>query len=118
MIESVTPIVPDGALAGKIIIMGASQGVGKAAAMSFARADATAVLCVRRGNRVEKLAADTESQGGRAIGLGLDVSREDSVKRQIDTAVQLRQDRPLFNNAGVDQKMLPGRGKRYWSWAS
>jgi NAD(P)-dependent dehydrogenase (short-subunit alcohol dehydrogenase family) len=107
MLEDVTPIVPDGTLAGKIIIItGASQGVGEAAAKGFARAGASVVLCARRGAIVADLAAHIERQGGTAMGLEADVASEDSVKRLIDAAgTKYGRIDGLFNNAGVDPKM-------------
>ena len=104
MLDDINPIVPDGTLTDKVIIItGASQGVGRAAAYGFARAGAVVVLCARRGAIVEELAAEISSKGGRALGLECDVTKEDQVKRLIDTTVSTfgRID-GLFNNAGID----------------
>lgn len=102
-------IVPDGTLDNKVIIItGASQGVGLAAAYGFAKAGATVVICARRGAIVKDVAAEIESMGGRALGVECDITDEESVKALIDITVKTygRID-GLFNNAGVDTEKVP-----------
>ena len=101
-------IVPPGTLQDKIIIItGASQGVGLAAAYGFAKAGATVVICARRGSIVEAVAAEIESLGGKAVGVECDITDEESVKRLINITVEKfgRID-GLFNNAGVDTEKV------------
>jgi NAD(P)-dependent dehydrogenase (short-subunit alcohol dehydrogenase family) len=107
MLADVTPIVPDGTLEGKVIIItGASQGVGVAASYGFARAGAKVVICARRGQMVEDLAGKIVAGGGQALGLATDVTDPDAVQRLIAAAIDKfgRLD-GLFNNAGIDPKM-------------
>lgn len=89
-------------LAGKVVLVtGASSGIGEAAARLFAREDCLTVLAARRMDRLEQLAGEIESSGGRALLVSLDVSQPS----QIDAAVKStlaaygRVD-ILFNNAG------------------
>jgi NAD(P)-dependent dehydrogenase (short-subunit alcohol dehydrogenase family) len=108
MNEQMKAFVPAGLLQDKVIIItGASQGVGRAAAYGFAQAGATVVICARRAAIVEQMAAEIESLGGRALGMGCDVTSEAQVKHLIDTTVSTfgRID-GLFNNAGVDTEKV------------
>jgi len=102
-------IVPPGTLQDKVIIItGASQGVGRAAAYGFAKAGATVVICARRGAMVKEVAAEIESLGHKALGVECDITNEEQVKHLISVTVERfgRID-GLFNNAGVDT----GKGK-------
>lgn len=102
-------IVPDGTLQDKVIIItGASQGVGLAAAYGFAKAGAAVVICARRGDIVEAVAAEIVGTGGRALGVQCDITSEEQVKDLIDTTVKAfgRID-GVFNNAGVDTEKVP-----------
>lgn len=99
-------IVPDAMLADKVIVIsGGSQGIGESAAYGFARAGATVVIGARRAHLVEKHAAAIDAFGGHALGLELDVTKEDSWKSFIDEAVgRFGRIDGAFNNAGIDQK--------------
>jgi NAD(P)-dependent dehydrogenase (short-subunit alcohol dehydrogenase family) len=101
-------IVPDGTLKDKVIIItGASQGVGLAAAYGFSLAGATVVICARRGAIVEAVAAEIRQQGRPALGVECDITNEESVKNLINITVEKfgRID-GLFNNAGVDTEKV------------
>jgi NAD(P)-dependent dehydrogenase (short-subunit alcohol dehydrogenase family) len=100
------PFIPDNLLNDKVIIItGASQGIGLVSAHGFARAGAKVVLTARRGDLVEKIAADIQREGGIALGFACDVTDESSVKNMVDRTVQKfgRLD-GAFNNAGIDVK--------------
>jgi NAD(P)-dependent dehydrogenase (short-subunit alcohol dehydrogenase family) len=101
MLEDVTPIVPDGMLANKVVIVtGASQGIGEASAFGFARAGAMVVLAARRKELVDTHAKQIRDGGGQAIGVQVDVANEESVAAIAEYG---RLD-GLFNNAGAEQK--------------
>jgi len=60
-------------LSGKTaIVTGASSGIGRATAMTLAQAGAAVVLFARRKDRLTKLAADIQAQGGNAYAVAGD----------------------------------------------
>jgi|KBSSwiStaDraftv2_1062776.scaffolds.fasta_scaffold24334_4 NAD(P)-dependent dehydrogenase (short-subunit alcohol dehydrogenase family) len=110
MFKDFPPFVPDGTLADKVILItGASQGIGLIAAYGFARAGATVALGARRGDVVAEHAAKISEAGGKAVGLAMDVTDEQSVKDFVDAVVRRfgRLD-GAFNNAGMDPKSHGG----------
>ncbi len=76
-------------LKGKIaIITGASRGIGRAAALAAAAAGASLVLNARRLDALEKLVAEIEDQGGKAIAVAGDISEESVARALVDAAVE------------------------------
>jgi len=62
-------------LAGKVVaITGASSGIGEATALACAQAGAAVALAARRGDRIDRLAAQIAGDGGRALAVEADVS--------------------------------------------
>lgn len=85
-----------------IIITGASSGMGEAAARHLATKGAKVVLAARRSSRIDALAKEINEQGGTAMAIATDVTREDDVKKLVDTTVgQWGRIDVLINNAGV-----------------
>ncbi|WP_430389875.1 SDR family oxidoreductase [Dyella sp. 20L07] len=85
-----------------VVITGASSGLGEATARYLSERGAIVVLGARRVDRIQALAAELVSNGGKAIALATDVTRHEDVKALVDLAVQTfgRVD-VLINNAGV-----------------
>lgn len=85
-----------------IVITGASSGLGEAAALHLSKLGAMVVLGARRVERIQALAKEINSKGGKAIAIATDVTQVDQVKALVDTAVQTygRID-VIINNAGL-----------------
>lgn len=86
-----------------VVITGASRGIGAATAR-LAGAAGYSVCVNYRTNRdaAERVVADIESAGGKAIAIGGDVAVEQDVIRLFDTAVErLGPLTALVNNAGI-----------------
>ena len=101
-------------LAGRIaLVTGASQGIGKAAALRLAQAGASIALAARNEEKLAEVAAEITAVGGTAHVFPLDLSSEDSIKAcgkavlahfgQIDI---------LVNNGGITRDTLSMRMKR------
>src|SRR5436853_3688366 len=102
------PTNEKGGFAGKVaFVTGAANGIGRAAALAFAREGASVVVAdvSEPGNR--ETVHLIEEQGGRAIAVRCDVTRSEDVKAALDKTVEAfgRLDF-AFNNAGVEQKKL------------
>jgi len=85
-----------------VVVTGASSGLGAAVAAEFARAGAAVVLGARRKERLDKLVAEIEGAGGRALALPCDVRQEADVvalfKAGLDRFGRID---VLINNAGM-----------------
>ena len=85
-----------------VVVTGASSGLGEATARLLSAQGATVVLGARRADRLQSLAKNLESRGGKALALTTDVTRREQVKALVDSAVQTygRID-VMINNAGL-----------------
>ncbi|MYM28652.1 SDR family NAD(P)-dependent oxidoreductase [Duganella sp. CY15W] len=85
-----------------VVITGASSGLGEATARHLAARGAAVVLAARRTDRLEQIAADIRSAGGKVAVVATDVTSRAQVQALIDTAVSVygRID-VLVNNAGL-----------------
>ncbi|MEE2854265.1 MAG: SDR family oxidoreductase [Actinomycetota bacterium] len=96
------PLIKPIELAGKrILLTGASSGIGEAAAEQFARAGATVVAVARRQDLLDALAERITAAGGAAISIPCDVSNMDAVDALVaDVEQRLGGIDILINNAG------------------
>lgn len=95
-------------LDGKIaLVTGASQGLGRAAALKLAQQGATLVLAARQADKLQALADEIAAAGGKAHALQLDLSKPESIPAQI---AGLPEDFAgidiLVNNAGITRDGL------------
>ena len=73
----------------KALITGSSSGIGEAAARSLAKAGAAVLVNYRsEKDAAEKIVSDILGDGGEAIAVGADVSREEDVLRMFDQMYQ------------------------------
>ncbi|KRD31420.1 MULTISPECIES: glucose 1-dehydrogenase [unclassified Lysobacter] len=91
-----------------VLVTGASSGIGAASAAAFAREGAIVLAAARRAAEGEAVVAAIRADGGQARFLQADVTREDDIRRLVETAVADygRLD-VAFNNAGTDGRFSP-----------
>ena len=89
-------------LAGKrVLITGASSGIGEAAAEQFARHGATVVVVARRQDLLDAVAQRITAAGGTAISISCDVSDMDAIDALVaDVGNRIGGGDILINNAG------------------
>jgi short-subunit dehydrogenase len=58
----------------RIVLTGASEGIGRALALELARAQARLVLAARDGSRLESLARECRAAGGEALAVPTDIA--------------------------------------------
>ncbi|HHK8233060.1 TPA: SDR family oxidoreductase [Serratia marcescens] len=106
------------ALNGKVaVIGGASSGIGKAAALLFARQGAALVLGARREPLLAELVEDIRREGGRALAVAGDVRDEAFAERLTATAVDEFGGLDIaFNNAGTLGPLGPSLAHSASEW--
>src|ERR1700712_5484309 len=93
-----------GSFAGKVaFVTGAANGIGRAAALAFAREGASVAIADVSEPGIQEAARLIEEAGARALAVRCDVSRAEDVKVALDRTVEAfgRLDF-AFNNAGVE----------------
>src|SRR4051812_39050289 len=104
--EQIMPTNEMGKFTGKVaFVTGAASGIGRAAALAFARQGARVVAAdvSEQGNR--ETARLIEEQGGRALAAQCDVTRAEDVKAALAKTIEAfgRLDF-AFNNAGIEPR--------------
>jgi NAD(P)-dependent dehydrogenase (short-subunit alcohol dehydrogenase family) len=100
-------------LQGKVaLVTGATRGIGRVIATTFAAEGAHVVLVGRTVDEGENARADIEAAGGRAVYVQADVGNEADVKAAVETAVaRFGRLTTLVNNAAATHLPgLPDRG--------
>ena len=94
---------------GKVaLITGGNAGIGRAAAIEFAKQGAKVVVSGRREKEGHEVVAEIKALGGEAIFVKTDVSKASDVKAMIEqTLATFGRLDFAFNNAGIEQLLTP-----------
>src|SRR5438445_7279599 len=96
-------------VAGRVVLItGGNAGIGRAAAIEFAKQGAKVVVSGRREKEGHEVVAEIKALGGEAIFVKTDVSKARDVKAMIEqTLAKFDRLDFAFNNAGVEQMLTP-----------
>jgi len=95
------------------LVTGASQGIGRACAITFAKAGAKVALAARNEEKLAEAVNQIKAGGGEAAAFKMDVASEEDIKSAVKAALdQFGKIDILVNNAGVTRDTLLMRMKR------
>jgi NAD(P)-dependent dehydrogenase (short-subunit alcohol dehydrogenase family) len=112
--------MPDekGSFVGKVaFVTGAANGIGRAAALAFAREGASIAIADISDQGNQETARMIEEAGGRVLAVKCDVARSNDIKAALDQAIAAfgRLDF-AFNNAGVEQPITAAADLSEQEW--
>ncbi len=84
------------------VVTGASSGIGREIALTFAQQGAKVVLAARRGAKLQEVAREVLSRGGESLVVPTDVSQETQVRAMVGEALgEFGRVDILVNDAGM-----------------
>lgn len=87
-----------------VIIIGASSGIGRALALDFARAGYAVGITARRGELLQNLAVEIETQGGKAFIQKMDIADTQVAMRLLEDLIeQMNGADIIVINAGIGE---------------
>jgi len=90
------------------IITGAGSGMGQAAALRLAKEGANVIVAGRRQAMLDKVVKQIVSEGGKALAVATDISREEQVANMVNTAIETFGCIDMaWNNAGILGEFKP-----------
>jgi len=90
------------------LVTGASQGIGRAIALAFARNGANIVVTARSEDKLRALAAEAEAMGVHALAVPADLGVESEINAAADAAIaKFGGVDILVNNAGIIHPRIP-----------
>jgi 3-oxoacyl-[acyl-carrier protein] reductase len=96
----------------KVLITGATRGIGRELCLSLAKQGAHVVFNYRNPDSVNGLDSEIEKLGGTATGVQFDISKFDETKVAVDAVVkEIGGLEGLVNNAGISKDQLALRVK-------
>jgi len=91
-----------------VLITGGNAGIGRAAAIEFAKQGAKVVVSGRREREGQEVVAGIKASGGEAIFIRADVSKARAVQAMVEpTLTTFGRLDSAFNNAGIEQALTP-----------
>src|ERR1051325_9973897 len=90
------------------VVTGASRGIGRAIAAAFVREGAAVVICGRKQETLDPVAAELSTGPGRVYPLACHVGRADQIQRLVETAArEFGRIDILVNNAATNIAQEP-----------
>ena len=91
-----------------LIVTGAGNGIGRAAALHLACCGAKVVVADRDGDAGDRTHDEISRAGGASRFIWVDVADESSVEKMVElTLIAFRRLDGAFNNAGIEQSLSP-----------
>ena len=101
-----------------VLITGAGGGIGRAAALAFAREGARVAVADLMEEAARETVALVNAAGGQALSLGGDVTQDADVRSMVEAVIGAygRLD-CAFNNAGIAGWQVDAAGKKTAEWS-